>query len=78
MSLQALWDRSIRTAVRSVNSGADVESYPLRSSAIVTSRAFRPSGAPGRPTLRLPVRKPTWPVMNADRPAVQLCDHTSR
>ena len=29
--------------------------------------------APGRPTLVLPVRKPHWPVMNDERPAVQLC-----
>jgi hypothetical protein len=41
--------------------------------AMVTSRACKPSFAPGRPTLRLPVRRPTWPVMKAERPAVQLC-----
>ena len=30
-------------------------------------------GAPGRPTLVRPVRMGDWPVMNAARPAVQLC-----
>ena len=32
-----------------------------------------PSVAPGRPTLVRPVRYGFWPVMNAARPAVQLC-----
>ena len=35
--------------------------------------ACRPNGAPGRPTLVRPVRYGFWPVMNAARPAVQLC-----
>ena len=41
--------------------------------AIVGSAACRPSVAPGKPTLVSPVRMPCWPVMNAARPAVQLC-----
>jgi len=45
----------------------------LRKSAIVGSSFFRPSGAPGKPTLVRPVRMGDWPVMNAARPAVQLC-----
>ena len=32
-----------------------------------------PWSAPGSPTLLSPVRYTLWPVMNADRPAVQLC-----
>src|SRR6185312_14175279 len=40
---------------------------------MVGSSAFMPSGAPGRPTLVNPVRIGDWPVMNAARPAVQLC-----
>ena len=32
-----------------------------------------PTGAPGTPTLLSPVRSVHWPVMNDDRPAVQLC-----
>ena len=39
----------------------------------MTSRACKPSFAPGRPTLSMPVRKPDWPVMKHARPAVQLC-----
>ena len=45
----------------------------LSSSAIVGSSSWRPTGAPGSPTLLNPVRKTLWPVMNDDRPAVQLC-----
>ena len=37
------------------------------------SSAESPTGAEGRPTLESPVRKQLWPVMNDDRPAVQLC-----
>src|SRR6187549_1594453 len=40
---------------------------------MVGSSVFMPSGAPGRPTLVNPVRIGDWPVMNAARPAVQLC-----
>ena len=32
-----------------------------------------PRSAPGSPTLLSPVRKGSWPVMKAERPAVQLC-----
>ena len=32
-----------------------------------------PQVGPGSPTLLRPVRKTLWPVMNAERPAVQLC-----
>jgi hypothetical protein len=35
--------------------------------------AWIPVSAPGRPTLLRPVRYTLCPVMNADRPAVQLC-----
>ena len=34
---------------------------------------LQPCSAPGSPTLLSPVRYTLWPVMNADRPAVQLC-----
>ena len=37
------------------------------------SSACSPTSAPGMPTLLRPVRKTLWPVMNDDRPAVQLC-----
>jgi hypothetical protein len=40
---------------------------------MVGSSFFIPSGAPGNPTLVRPVRMGDWPVMNAARPAVQLC-----
>ena len=40
---------------------------------MVMSSACSPSDAPGKPTLERPVRKVAWPVMNEDRPAVQLC-----
>ena len=40
---------------------------------MVGSSFFMPSGAPGRPTLVRPVRIGDCPVMNAARPAVQLC-----
>ncbi len=40
---------------------------------MVGSAAWSPSLAPGRPTLRRPVRIGDWPVMKAARPAVQLC-----
>ena len=40
---------------------------------MVGSDLLMPSGAPGRPTLVSPVRIGDWPVMNAARPAVQLC-----
>ncbi len=33
----------------------------------------QPDLEPGMPTLLSPVRKTLWPVMNDDRPAVQLC-----
>ena len=32
-----------------------------------------PMGDAGMPTLDRPVRYTLWPVMNDDRPAVQLC-----
>ena len=41
--------------------------------AMVGSSIFIPSGAPGRPTLVSPVRIGDCPVINAARPAVQLC-----
>ena len=49
--------------------------YPsgFRTSAIVGSSGCRPRSAPGRPTFVRPVRIGDWPVMNAARPAVQLC-----
>ena len=37
------------------------------------SSARSPMSAPGIPTLVRPVRYGFWPVMNAARPAVQLC-----
>ena len=40
---------------------------------MVGSSLRMPSGAPGRPTLVSPVRIGDCPVMNAARPAVQLC-----
>ena len=40
---------------------------------MVGSSARRPTGAPGIPTFDRPVRYTLWPVMNAERPAVQLC-----
>jgi hypothetical protein len=40
---------------------------------MVGSSARSPMGAAGRPTLLSPVRKTLWPVMNDERPAVQLC-----
>jgi hypothetical protein len=40
---------------------------------MVGSSAWSPTGAPGTPTLLSPVRNTLWPVMNDDRPAVQLC-----
>ena len=40
---------------------------------MVASCARSPWSAPGRPTLVRPVRMGDWPVMNAARPAVQLC-----
>ena len=39
---------------------------------MVMSRFCRPTGAPGTPTFDRPVRSGVWPVMNDDRPAVQL------
>ena len=42
-------------------------------SLIVGSSALKPTWAPGRPTFVSPVRMGDWPVMNAARPAVQLC-----
>ncbi|CFW11659.1 Uncharacterised protein [Bordetella pertussis] len=39
---------------------------------MVTSRSCRPTSTPGTPTLDRPVRRGDWPVMNEDRPAVQL------
>ncbi len=45
----------------------------LSSSAIVGSSFCSPTAAPGTPTLLSPVRNVHWPVMNDDRPAVQLC-----
>jgi len=45
----------------------------LSSSAIVGSSARSPTSAPGIPTLLRPVRNTLCPVMNEDRPAVQLC-----
>ena len=41
--------------------------------AMVTSVFCQPSFAPGRPTLVMPVRTGTEPLMKAARPAVQLC-----
>ena len=40
---------------------------------MVGSSAWSPTGDAGNPTLLSPVRDTLWPVMNADRPAVQLC-----
>src|SRR5262249_24716288 len=40
---------------------------------MVGSSGCSPRSAPGRPTLVSPVRMGDWPVMNAARPAVQLC-----
>src|SRR6185369_2348941 len=40
---------------------------------MVGSSGRRPRSAPGNPTLVKPVRIGDWPVMNAARPAVQLC-----
>ena len=40
---------------------------------MVASSACRPMSAPGIPTLVRPVRYGFCPVMNAARPAVQLC-----
>jgi hypothetical protein len=40
---------------------------------MVGSSACSPTGAAGIPTLLSPVRYTLWPVMNAARPAVQLC-----
>ncbi|MNP53437.1 hypothetical protein D3C76_1479150 [compost metagenome] len=40
--------------------------------AMVTSLACSPTGTPGMPTLDRPVRRGVCPVMNDDRPAVQL------
>jgi hypothetical protein len=34
---------------------------------------LEPTSTPGIPTLLSPVRYTLWPVMNEDRPAVQLC-----
>ena len=34
---------------------------------------LHPCGAPGIPTLLIPVRNGIWPVMKAERPAVELC-----
>ncbi len=48
-------------------------SYGFSNSAIVGSSARRPTSAPGMPTLVRPVRIGFCPVMNAARPAVQLC-----
>ncbi len=42
-------------------------------SATLGSSACNPIVAPGRPTLVSPVRMGDCPVMNAARPAVQLC-----
>jgi hypothetical protein len=39
----------------------------------IMSSARRPRSAPGRPTLERPVRSVACPVMNDERPAVQLC-----
>ena len=49
--------------------------YPsgLSSSAMVGSSFCRPTSMPGIPTLLMPVRYTLCPVMNDDRPAVQLC-----
>ena len=40
---------------------------------MVGSSGRRPMSAPGIPTLERPVRMGFWPVMKAERPAVQLC-----
>jgi hypothetical protein len=45
----------------------------LSSAAIVTSLSFMPIGAAGMPTFDKPVRYTLCPVMNDERPAVQLC-----
>jgi hypothetical protein len=45
----------------------------LSNSAIVASSFCSPIGAAGTPTLLKPVRSVAWPVMNVERPAVQLC-----
>lgn len=42
-------------------------------SASVGSSCCIPRRAPGAPTLLIPVRITLWPVINAERPAVQLC-----
>jgi hypothetical protein len=49
--------------------------YPsgFSSSAMVGSSGCSPIGEPGTPTLLSPVRKTLCPVMNEERPAVQLC-----
>jgi len=48
-------------------------SLALSTVAMVTSVFCQPCGAPGNPTLVMPVRTGTLPPMNAARPAVQLC-----
>ena len=40
---------------------------------MVGSSGWRPTSAPGMPTLDRPVRNTLWPVMKAARPAVQDC-----
>ena len=40
---------------------------------MVGSSAAQPMSTPGIPTLLIPVRYTLWPLMNAARPAVQLC-----
>ena len=45
----------------------------LQNVAMVTSVCCQPSFAPGMPTLVMPVRTGTLPLMKAARPAVQLC-----
>ena len=45
---------------------------PLSAVAIVTASAGRPVGAPAWPTVVMPVRIGSSPVMKLARPAVQL------
>ena len=49
--------------------------YPcsLSSPAIVTILSLMPIGEAGIPTFERPVRSTLCPVMNDERPAVQLC-----
>ena len=51
----------------------DAQPCFFRSSARVGSLSLSPDLAPGMPTFDNPTRKGSWPVINDERPAVQLC-----